>query len=166
MNLTQTRMYCEVNSAASIQWKRYFHELHFGFNHFTIRCLFSGLLPTGAIIVFNSYVICHLAGTYRHLHRTYGHRARQEQARTKLYMNIVLVLHNSLFLGSLISHMIGHFAVVEARETWWVLLAVLINCSLNFYLYCLSGQAFRNEIHRFIQRSNKRLFPRARSRQQ
>jgi hypothetical protein len=35
MNITRT--YCELDSNASIKWKKYFHEIHFGMNHFTIR---------------------------------------------------------------------------------------------------------------------------------
>jgi hypothetical protein len=65
-------------------------------------------------------------------------------------MNTVLILHSSLFLLSILAHIIGHLTVGEAHETWWVLLAVLINCSINFYVYCLSGKAFRNEIHRLL----------------
>jgi len=73
-------------------------------------------------------------------------------------MNIVLLLHSSLFLASLLSHIVGHFTVTEAHEAWWVLLAVLMNCSLNFYIYCLSGKAFRNEIRRLIQRFKMQRF--------
>ncbi|CAF1292746.1 unnamed protein product, partial [Adineta steineri] len=50
---------------------------------------------------------------------------------------------------------LGYFMTIEAHETWWVSLAILINCSLNFYIYCLSGKAFRNEIRRFIHRFEK-----------
>jgi hypothetical protein len=80
-------------------------------------------------------------------------------------MNIVLLLHSFLFLSSLLSHIVGHFTVTEAHEAWWVLLAVLMNSSLNFYIYCLSGKAFRNEIRRFIQRFKIQLFQKLHMRQ-
>jgi hypothetical protein len=81
-----------------------------------------------------------------------------QQRRTTSWMNIVLLLHSFLFLASLLAHIVGHFTVIEAHETSWVLLAVLINNSLNFYIYCLSGKAFRNEIHQFIQRFKRHIF--------
>ncbi|CAF4165217.1 unnamed protein product [Adineta steineri] len=67
-------------------------------------------------------------------------------------MNIVLILHSSLFLASLLLHITGHFTIIEAHESWWIILSILINCSLNFYVYCLSGTAFRNELRRLIQK--------------
>jgi hypothetical protein len=66
-------------------------------------------------------------------------------------MNIIVILHSSLFLSSLFAHVAGHFMTIDAHETWWVSLAVLANCSLNFYIYCLSGKTFRHEVRRFIQ---------------
>ncbi len=149
--------YCELSSKASIKWKKYFHETRFGMNHFTIRCFFSELFPTGAVILFNIYIIHHLIRAYRRLHQTIAQNQRKEQSRTKSWVNIVLILHSFLFLASLLSHIVGHFTVTEAHEAWWVLLSVLINSSLNFYIYCLSGKAFRNEIRRFIQRLLNRI---------
>jgi hypothetical protein len=156
-------MYCDVYSSADVKWKRYFHDVHIGMNHFTIRCFFSELIPTGAIILFNFYIMYHLARTYHRLHQTSNHKLHKEQSRTASWMNIVLILHSSLFLASILLHIVGHFIVVEAHETSWVLLAILINCSINFYIYCLSGKAFRNEIRRFIQRLKTRLFNRSHS---
>ncbi|CAF1308468.1 unnamed protein product [Rotaria sordida] len=154
------RTYCDLSSKASMKWKKYFHEIHIGLNHFTIRCLFSELIPAGAIILFNSYIIYHVVRISRRLHQTNARQPRKEQWRTKLWMNIVLVLHSLLFLSSLLAHIVGHFIPIEAHEAWWVLLAILFNCSLNFYVYCLSGKAFRNEIYLFIQRFKRRFFHR------
>ncbi|CAF1382269.1 unnamed protein product [Rotaria sordida] len=158
MNINRT--YCELSSKASMKWKKYFHEIRIGKNHFTIRCFFSELIPTGAIILFNSYIIYHVVRASRRLHQTNARQLRKEQWRIKLWMNIVLVLHSLLFLSSLLVHIIGHVLAVEAHEAWWVLLVILINCSLNFYVYCLSGKGFRNEIYWFIQRFKRLLFHR------
>ncbi len=154
MNVTinMAKTYCGLHPNLSVKWQRYFHDIRFGRNHYTIRCLFSELIPTGAIILFNICILYHLVHAYRLLHRTYGFKTRNTQSRTKSWMNIVLILHSFLFLSSLFSHIAGHFMTVEAHETWWVSSAILINCSLNFYVYCLSGTPFRNEIHRFIRR--------------
>ena len=140
-----TTFNCHLNSNVSTSWQIYFYQLHLGINHFTIRCLFSELIPTGAVILFNSCILYHIIRTHCYLHRT-----NRRQIQTASWMNVVLLLHSSLFLTSLLSHIVGHFLVSEAHEAWWVLLAVLINCSLNFYVYCLSGKAFRSEIRRFF----------------
>ena len=149
---------CSLHPNASASWQKYFHEVHLGSNHFTIRCLFSELIPTGVIILFNSYIIYHVVHSHRRLHRTNSRTPRQEQTRTTSWMNIVLILHSTLFLASLLSHILGHFTGLEAHEVWWVSLTVLINCSLNFYVYCLSGRAFRNEIRRLIRRAKNVFF--------
>ncbi|CAF0968821.1 unnamed protein product [Adineta ricciae] len=147
-----TVVVCEVHPNASLRWQRYFQELHLGFNHFTVRCLFSELIPTGVIILFNSIIIHHLLRTNYHLSKRITHRADIKQFGARSWMNIVLVVHSFLFLFSLLSHIIGHIKASEAHESWWVLLAVLMNCSLNFYVYCLSGRAFRIEVGRLIRR--------------
>lgn len=146
------KTYCQLHSNASIGWKRYFNELHFGINHYTTRCIFSELIPTGAVVLFNSYIIYHIFRSKQRLEKIHGHRRYSKQSQTASWMTRVLLLHSLLFLSSLLSHVAAHFAEIEAHETWWVILAILINSSLNFYVYCLSGEAFRNEIRRFTQR--------------
>ncbi len=143
--------YCGLSSKASIKWQKYFNDMHFGPNHYTIRCLFSELIPAGTIILFNCYIICHLFQTSRRFSQSIGNKTPKERRRITSWMNIVLILHSTLFLSSLIAHIVGHLLSVEAHETWWILLAVLGNCSLNFYIYCLSGSAFRRKINRGIQ---------------
>ena len=159
-------MSCGLDPNISSEWQRYFSDLKLGVNHFTIRCMFSELMPTGAIILFNCYIIYHLIHTHHHLYRTRGRQLRKEQIRSKSWMSIILILHSLLFLASLFSHIVGHIINTEAHETWWVLLAVLVNCSLNFYVYCLSGEAFRNEIYRRFQRLKIRFFSQSQSHQQ
>lgn len=155
MSSNTTVVICELHPNASLRWQRYFQEFHLGFNHFTIRCLFSELIPTGVIILFNSIIIHHLLRTNHHLSKRIAHRIDIKQLGARSWMNIVLVVHSSLFLCSLLSHIIGHINATEAHESWWVLLAVLMNCSLNFYVYCLSGHAFRIEVGRLIQRCRR-----------
>ena len=153
LNVTQN--YCGINSDASVKWQEYFSKLDFGQNHYTIRCLLSELTPTFTIIFFNSCIVYHLIRTHRRFYRMSNVSSLYpKQSRTTSWMNLVLILHSSLFLLSLLSHIVGHWMSVEAHETWWVSLSILINCSLNFYLYCLSGSAFRNEIRRLVRLIN------------
>ncbi|CAF1169924.1 unnamed protein product [Adineta steineri] len=144
--------FCGLPSTVSIKWQKYFNELHLGLNHYTIRCFFSELFPAGTIIIFNSYIMYYLFRTSYQFSQINENKITKERQRTTSWMNIVLILHSCLFLSSLFSHVVGHFLSVEAHETWWVLLTVLGNCSLNFYVYCLSGKAFRKQIIHIIQR--------------
>lgn len=154
MNSTRDALhdYCGPDIELSIKWQKYFNDIHLGRNHYTLRCLFSELIPAGTIILFNSYILYHLAQTSRRFSQTNVDKTSKERKYTTSWMNLVLILHSTLFLFSLLSHIVGHFMSVEAHETWWVLLAILGNCSLNFYVYCLSGKAFRQQIIHFIQR--------------
>ena len=149
--------YCGLPPNASSRWQSYFHEVAFGRNHHTIRCFFSELIPAGAIILINAYIIYDLR-FYRPSHRPSVCKLGRKQSHATSWMNIVLILHSLLFLSSLGFHVVGHAMKTEAHETWWVSLAIVANCSLDFYVYCLSGPAFRNEIRRFIQRVEARLF--------
>ena len=168
MNSSEDTMkdYCGLDPAASVKWQKYFYDLHFGLNHYTIRCLISELIPAGTIILFNSCIIYHLTKMSCHLRRANVDKRRNERRQTTSWMNIVLILHSFLFFLSLLSHIIGHFLSIEAHETWWILLAVLGNCSLNFYVYCLSGKTFRQEISRFIQRLTTPILYKIQSHQQ
>ena len=156
--------YCGLNSDVSIKWKKYFNEISFGFNHYTIRCLFSELIPAGGIIIFNICILYYLCRTSHNFDRKNCERKAEERKRTTSWMNAVLIFHSFLFFLSLLSHIIGHLMSVEAHETWWVLLAVLTNCSLNFYIYCLSGRAFRQQIRYFFQQITTKKFAKLRSR--
>ena len=149
-------LFCTFHGNVSDAWRNYFTNVDFGLNHTTIRCLFSELIPTGGILVFNCYIIYHLLRTHRPFASITSDGFRRKYSRTTSWMTFVLLFHSSLFLSSLCLHIIGHFTTFEAHETWWVSMAVLINCSLNFYIYCLSGKAFRNEIHRLIQQLKRR----------
>ncbi len=70
-------------------------------------------------------ILFHLIGTSRHFNQINDDKIYKKRKRTTSWMNIVLILHSSLFLLSLLSHIAGHFMSVEAHETWWVLLSIL-----------------------------------------
>ena len=68
------------------------------------------------------------------------------------WMNIVLLLHSLLFfLSSSISSLV-FFSTSDIVLSHWVSVIILANCSLNFYVYCLSGRQFRRELLRIARR--------------
>ena len=88
--LNQPIKYCGLDSNASVKWQKYFSELHLGLNYYTIRCLFSELIPTGTIILCNSYIIYHLIQIHHHLHQTCRYERRSNHSRTGSWMTVVL----------------------------------------------------------------------------
>lgn len=144
--------YCGIGSELSIEWQKYFDDIHLGLNHYTIRCIFSELIPTLIIILFDSCIIYYVIHKFRRLNEKSLKKMTRRQKRKTSWMNIILFLHSLLFFLSLLSHIAGHFMSVEAHETWWVSLVILLNSSLNFYVYCLSSKAFRQQTCHVIRR--------------
>ena len=68
------------------------------------------------------------------------------------WMNIVLILHSFLFFLSSSITSIVYFSTADMKVTFWMSVIILGNCSLNFYVYCLSGRQFRIEIQRIAKR--------------
>jgi len=67
-------------------------------------------------------------------------------------MNIVLILHSFLFCFSSLTATIVHWSTSDPLLSYWASVVILANCSLNFYVYCLSGKSFRNEIRKLFYR--------------
>jgi len=68
------------------------------------------------------------------------------------WMNIVLILHSFLFCFSSLTASIVHWSTSDPLLSYSASVVILANCSLNFYVYCLSGRSFRNEIRKLFYR--------------
>jgi hypothetical protein len=68
------------------------------------------------------------------------------------WMNIVLILHSFLFCFSSLTATIVYWSTSDVLLSYWSSVVILTNCSLNFYVYCLSGKSFRNEIRKLFFR--------------
>lgn len=68
------------------------------------------------------------------------------------WMNIVLILHSLLFFLSSSVTSLVYFSTSNTSLAYWMSVVILANCSLNFYVYCLSGKQFRTEIKRIGKR--------------
>ena len=73
------------------------------------------------------------------------------------WMNIVLILHSLLFFLSSSVTSIVYFSTSDMSVAYWMSVIILANCSLNFYVYCLSGKQFRTEIKRIAKRYIRNL---------
>ncbi|CAF0822945.1 unnamed protein product [Rotaria sordida] len=202
LNTTQSSIYCTYdNQHVSSMWQHYFDDLSFGFNYHTVRCLFSELIPSLLVALFNIGIIACILRTTAHVRRRqqYNHinhlsipiitgsitkmpatsplylydRSQQLQRQSSSrqtslrgstnstrhvpfgkmsWMNIVLLLHSLLFfLSSSITSLI-FFSTSNLILAHWVSVIILANCSLNFYVYCLSGRLFRKELKRIAKR--------------
>lgn len=68
------------------------------------------------------------------------------------WMNIVLIFHSLLFFFSSSVTSLVYFSTSNTSLAYWMSVVILANCSLNFYVYCLSGKHFRTEIKRIAKR--------------
>ena len=73
------------------------------------------------------------------------------------WMNIVLILHSLLFFLSSSVTSIVYYTISDMAVAAWMSVIILANCSLNFYVYCLSGRQFRTEIKRIAKRCLRNL---------
>lgn len=201
INATHSMVQCTFNIAEiSIGWKRYFLQLAFGWNYHTIRFLFSELVPSILVALFNICIIICIIRTTAHVRRRrqehhYNHQLStsmvtgltsktpplivlydthpQQQQRTSIrrlssknvtaptksvpfgkmsWMNIVLILHSFLFFLSSSVTSLVYFSTSDMMLAYWISVIILANCSLNFYIYCLSGGQFRLELKRIATR--------------
>lgn len=73
------------------------------------------------------------------------------------WMNVVLILHSLLFFLSSSLTSLVYFSTSNRILAHWISVIILANCSLNFYVYCLSGRQFRTELKRIGKRYIRNL---------
>lgn len=203
VNSTNPIRHCTFDySQTSTLWKNYFTEYSFGFNHSTGRFLFSEMVPSLLVALFNIGIIICILRTTAHVRRRqeYHHNNQssmsmvtgttsklpvlhiyepvQQQRRSSIgrslfkasatpvssvpfgkmsWMNIVLILHSLLFFLSSSITSIVYYTLSNMWVAAWMSVIILANCSLNFYIYCLSGRQFRTEIKRIAKRFMRNL---------
>ena len=74
------------------------------------------------------------------------------------WMNIVLILHSLLFFLSFTATSLVYFSTSNIKISYWTSIIILASCSLNFYVYCLSGKHFRTELKRIARRYIRNLY--------
>ena len=73
------------------------------------------------------------------------------------WMNMILILHSILFFLSFSASSLVHFWTSNKELSYATSIIILASCSLNFYVYCLSGAHFRTELKRIAKRYIRNL---------
>lgn len=151
------RKFCSLKSSTTSFWRAFLEDVRFGLNYTTLRSVFSEIIPSLLVFLFNSGII------YRVVRSSISLRTRpvcrsicaktsqidefmvHNRPRTS-WMNLVLVLHSCLFFFSSLTATLVHWSTKNVLLSHWTSVVILANCSLNFYVYCLSGKSFRREI--------------------
>lgn len=167
------RSLCSLKPLLSPSWYHFLTDVRFGLNYTTLRSIFSEIIPSIFVILFDIGIIVHVIqsasfiSTNNHHNPPLSARASyrgsfqskegqdglmvHNRPRTS-WMNIVLILHSFLFCFSSLTATIVHWSTSDPLLSHWTSVVILINCSLNFYVYCLSGKSFRAEIRKLFYR--------------
>ncbi|CAF1262712.1 unnamed protein product [Didymodactylos carnosus] len=163
---------CILKHNVSNAWDNYLLDVKFDFNYHTLRSIFSEIIPTILVTLFNIGIILRVIKASCQLRLDIPRTIKvaiedssleENTSTTQNFekciaynrpktsgMNIVLILHSCLFFFSSLTHTIVHLFTNDAFLTHSVSVIILANCSLNFYFYCLGGKTFRNETLRLF----------------
>ncbi|CAF0720550.1 unnamed protein product [Adineta ricciae] len=203
-NVTESSTKCTLDMEhTSIKWKKYFTIDSFGCNYHTIRFLFSEIIPSILVGLFNICIIICILRTTAHVRRRqefqhnqismsmvtgttsklspsniYDSNQQRHPAMRRCsfkgpgatiapmtnapfgkmsWMNMILILHSILFFLSFSASSLVHFWTSNKELSYATSIIILASCSLNFYVYCLSGAHFRTELKRIAKRYIRNL---------
>ena len=162
-------MSCILKESTSPYWRRFLNDVRFGLNYTTLRSIFSEIIPSLLVIYLNIGIIIRVIQSsisfssngsttnIRPSQTSFGKSTREgvdglmvhNRPRTS-WMNIVLIIHSCLFFFSSLTASIVHWTTSNPLLSHWISVVILGNYSLNFYVYCLSGKSFRNEIRKLF----------------
>ncbi|UJR24730.1 hypothetical protein I4U23_006104 [Adineta vaga] len=161
-------MRCGLKESITKFWRDFLLEVSFGFNYTTFRSIFSEIIPSILVIFFNIGIIIRVVQSTLSFSTTGSSTSIRHNSNTSFrgketadglivhnrprtsWMNIVLIIHSCLFFFSSLTATFVHWSTSNALLSYWVSVVILANCSLNFYVYCLSGRSFRNEIRKLF----------------
>jgi hypothetical protein len=164
------RAICGLKESISLSWLNFLNNVRFGLNYTTLRSIFSEIIPSLFVILFDIGIILHVIkstsyissnGSSLSARPSYRGSFQNKEGADGLmvhnrprtsWMNIVLIIHSVLFCFSSLTATIVHWSTSDALLSYWTSVVILANCSLNFYVYCLSGKSFRNEIRKLFYR--------------
>ena len=161
---------CALKQSTSNFWRIFLQDVRFGLNYTTLRSIFSEIIPSLFVIILDIGIIIHVIqsgssisnnknpsinsrSSYRSsfLSKETGANGLIVHNRPRTsWMNLVLIIHSCLFCFSSLTATIVHWTTSDVLLSYWSSVVILANCSLNFYVYCLSGKSFRNEIRKLF----------------
>jgi hypothetical protein len=163
-----SHMICAFKRSISPFWVGFLNDVRFGFNYTTFRSIFSEIIPSLLVIYFNIGIIIRVIqssisfsknGSTTNVRQSNNNSIQTREGGDGLivhnrprtsWMNIVLIIHSCLFFFSSLTATIVHWSTSDVLLSHWISVVILANCSLNFYVYCLSGKSFRNEIRKLF----------------
>jgi hypothetical protein len=164
------RAICSLPETISSSWHRFLDDVRFGLNYTTLRSIFSEIIPSLFVILFDIGIIVRVIQSTSYISSNGSSLSARASYRGSIqskegvdglmvhnrprtsWMNIVLILHSFLFCFSSLTATIVHWTTFDPLLSHWTSVVILANCSLNFYVYCLSGRSFRNEIRKLFYR--------------
>ncbi|CAF3252382.1 unnamed protein product, partial [Rotaria sp. Silwood2] len=164
------RSVCDLKESISISWNSFLNDVRFGLNYTTLRSILSEIIPSLFVILFDIGIIVHVIlstssissnGSSMNTRASYRGSFQSKDGVDGLivhnrprtsWMNIVLIIHSFLFCFSSLTATIVHWSTSNVLLSYSTSVVILANCSLNFYVYCLSGKSFRNEIRKLFYR--------------
>jgi hypothetical protein len=164
------QMICGLKRSISPSWRSFLVDVRFGLNYTTFRSIFSEIIPSILVIYFNIGIIIRViqatlvfssksSKTTTNIRQNANNSFKNKEGVDGLivhnrprtsWMNIVLIIHSCLFFFSSLTATIVHWSTSDVLLSHWISVVILANCSFNFYVYCLSGKSFRNEIRKLF----------------
>ncbi|CAF1373733.1 unnamed protein product [Adineta steineri] len=169
-NIHSYQSVCALKESVSSTWRSFLNDVRFGLNYTTLRSIFSEIIPSILVIGFDIGIIAHVVQSASFLSANGASTSARPSDRTSFqvkdgvdglmvhnrprtsWMNIVLIIHSFLFCFSSVTATLVHWSTSDMLLSYWSSVVILINCSLNFYVYCLSGKSFRSEIRKLFYR--------------
>ncbi|WAQ98994.1 FMAR-like protein [Mya arenaria] len=104
---------------------------------FWIHCMILVLVPWATIFTLNMLIIHRVTSMNRQMDSKRGSSGKDKTRKSEAQLTRLLLTITFTFLGN-------HRIVAEAFSI--AQLGIVINSSINFFLYCLSGKRFRKEL--------------------
>ena len=141
---------CIIRTTAHVRRRR--QEYHY--NHRLSTSMITGLTSktSPAIPLYDTHPPQPRTPTRRSSFKSLSKPTKSIPFGKMSWMNIVLILHSFLFFLSSSVTSLVYLSTSDMMLAYWMSVVILANCSLNFYIYCLSGGQFRTELKRIAMR--------------
>ena len=146
--------YSFVNHTLNAEWSLFRDEKQYEIGYFLLaEVIFKTIIPLLALLFLNGSIIKKIKGGMN-LPRALS---RQDENATKILLCIVLVFL-ILHTPAIVYKCMFFLGYKKVYSWYWVIpvsrLAITINSSVNFVIYCMVGKKFRGELVQVFQYNN------------